>query len=45
LPPDFPWRVNYNDNEWIACAALTAQMVGLLLLTAWFLRRKDALKG
>ena len=45
LPPDFPWRVNYNDSVWLACAALAAQMMALLLLTAWFLKRKDSLKG
>ena len=28
----------------LACAALTVQMLVLLLLTAWFLRQKDVRK-
>jgi ABC-type multidrug transport system ATPase subunit len=45
LPADFPWRVNYDDNIGLAAAMLITQMVGLLLLTAWFLRRWDARKA
>ena len=42
LPDYFPGHVDYNDNVWLPCQALTMQMVVLLLLTAWFMRRKDA---
>jgi ABC-type multidrug transport system ATPase subunit len=45
LPPGFPWRTTYDDNNWLAFAALSAQLVGLLLLAAWMLRRWDARKG
>jgi ABC-type multidrug transport system ATPase subunit len=45
LPSIFPWAAKYNDNPWLACAALALQTVALLILTGWFLRRKDALKG
>ena len=45
LPADFPWHVDYNDSIWLACAALAAQMLLCLLLTAWCLRRKDAQRG
>ena len=34
--------MNYDDSVWIACSALGVQIVVLLLLTAWFLKRKDA---
>jgi len=33
--------MDYDDSVWIVCAALAVQMVVLLVLTAWFLRRKD----
>jgi len=42
LPAYFPGRVDYVDNVWVPCQALLIQMVVMLLLTAWFLRRKDA---
>jgi hypothetical protein len=45
LPSDFPWYGDYNDSVWLACAALAAQMLVMLLLTAWFLRQKDVRKG
>jgi ABC-type multidrug transport system ATPase subunit len=45
LPPDFPLRQEYNDSVTLACAALAVQMVVLLVATAWFLRRKDAMTG
>jgi ABC-type multidrug transport system ATPase subunit len=41
LPEILPYHMNYNDSVGLACAALAAQMVGLLLLTAWFMKRKD----
>jgi hypothetical protein len=41
LPEGFPWRMDYNDNNWLAAAALLAQMLGMLVLTAWLLRRWD----
>ena len=41
LPEGFPWRMDYNDSNWLAAGALAAQMTGLLLLTAWLLRRGD----
>ncbi len=42
LPEGFPGRVPYEDNAAIPCEALLIQTVVLLVLTAWFLRRKDA---
>jgi ABC-type multidrug transport system ATPase subunit len=45
LPPDFPWYANYDDSLWLPCAALALQTLALLALTAWFLRRKDRVKG
>jgi hypothetical protein len=45
LPADFPWRVNYNDSITLECSMIIVQMVGLLLLSAWFLRRWDLRKG
>jgi hypothetical protein len=42
FPKDFPAYMDYDDSVWIVCVALAAQMVVLLALTAWFLRRKDA---
>jgi ABC-type multidrug transport system ATPase subunit len=45
LPPDFPWYADYDDNVWLACGALAAQTLVLLLVTAWFLRRKDLRRG
>jgi ABC-type multidrug transport system ATPase subunit len=41
LPDVLPYHMNYNDSVGLACAALVAQMFVLLLLTAWFLKRKD----
>lgn len=41
LPPDFPGRAAYDDPLWLPCAALAGQMLVLLVLTAWFLKRKD----
>ncbi len=42
LPKDMYYHMDYDDNLWVACSALAAQIVVLLLLTAWFLKRKDA---
>jgi ABC-type multidrug transport system ATPase subunit len=41
LPEELPYHMNYDDSVGLACAALTVQMVVLILATAWFLRRKD----
>jgi hypothetical protein len=45
LPAELPMHMDYDDSVWIACAALGVQMVVLLGLTAWFLRRKDVGRG
>jgi ABC-type multidrug transport system ATPase subunit len=45
LPPDFPGHMDYDDHVWIGCVALAAQTAVLLLVTAWFLRQKDARKA
>jgi ABC-type multidrug transport system ATPase subunit len=45
LPEGFPWRIDYDDNNWLAAGALAAQLVVLLVLTAWLLRRWDVRKG
>jgi ABC transport system ATP-binding/permease protein len=45
LPPDVPAAMNYNDNVWVACAALALQTAIMLGLAAWFLRRKDVRKA
>jgi hypothetical protein len=45
LPEDLPYHMDYNDSPWLACAALAVQMTVLLLLTAWFLKRKDVCKA
>jgi len=45
LPEGFPWHMDYDDNIGLACGALLAQMFGLLLLTAWMLRRWDVRKA
>jgi hypothetical protein len=45
LPTEHPLHMGYDDSVWIACAALVVQMVVLLGLTAWFLRRKDVGRG
>jgi ABC-type multidrug transport system ATPase subunit len=42
LPPGFPGHVGYPEGAGLPCAALVAQTLVLLLLTAWFLRRKEA---
>jgi ABC transport system ATP-binding/permease protein len=44
LPEGFPWHMDYNDNIWLACAAMLAQLLALLLVTAWLLRRWDVRK-
>jgi hypothetical protein len=44
LPEDLPLHMNYNDSPWLACQALTVQMIVLLVLTAWFLKQKDVRK-
>ncbi len=45
LPDGFPWKMDYNDDLWLAAAAMLAQMLVLLLLTAWLLRRWDVRKS
>jgi hypothetical protein len=42
LPEGFPGHVRYGDGAALPCLALLAQTVVLLVLTAWFLRRKEA---
>jgi hypothetical protein len=47
LPPPllnagFPAHVDYADGVGLPRLALVAQMALLLVLTAWFLRRKEA---
>ena len=42
LPRDVYYHMDYDDSLWIPCAALVVQTVALLLLTSWFLKRKDA---
>jgi hypothetical protein len=44
LPASFPWRTDYDDNLWLPFAALSALVLGLLLATAWLLRRWDVRK-
>ena len=45
LPDFLPGHADYDDSVWLACAALAIQIVVLLLLAAWFLKRKDVWKG
>jgi ABC-type multidrug transport system ATPase subunit len=45
LPEGFPWRMGYDDNKWLAFGALVAQLLALLLLAAWLLRRWDVRKA
>jgi hypothetical protein len=45
LPASFPWQISYDDNNALAFAALSAQLLGLLLLAAWLLRRWDVRKA
>jgi ABC-type multidrug transport system ATPase subunit len=45
LPAGFPWQMSYSDNNWIAAGALLAQLVAMLVLTAWLLRRWDVRKA
>ena len=41
--PDFVTiRMEYNDSVTLACGALAAETIIFLLLTGWFLKRKDA---
>ncbi len=42
LPVGFPGHIQYPDGTLLPCAMLLVQTAVLLLLTAWFLRRKDA---
>lgn len=42
LPEGFPGRVRYPDHATLPCEAMLFQTVVLLLLTALFLRQKDA---
>jgi ABC-type multidrug transport system ATPase subunit len=41
LPRSFPFHVPYADDVTLPCQALLIQTAVLLLLTAWFLRRKS----
>jgi hypothetical protein len=38
---DMPVYADYDDNLWLPTVALTVQTAAMLLLTAWFLKRKD----
>jgi len=40
LPSTFPFHVPYQDDVALPCQALVIQTVVLLLLTAWFLKKK-----
>jgi hypothetical protein len=42
LPVEFPGHVDYPPGVALPCAALLLQTLVLLLVTAWFLRRKEA---
>ncbi len=44
MPVTSPFHIDYSDNIWLAGAAIVVQMVVLLGLTAWFLRRQDVLE-
>jgi ABC-type multidrug transport system ATPase subunit len=41
LPEYSGYRMDYPENPWLAAGALVLQLVALLVLTTWFLRRKD----
>jgi hypothetical protein len=41
LPESFPFHVPYADALTLPCQALLIQTAVLLLLTAWFLKRKS----
>jgi ABC-type multidrug transport system ATPase subunit len=45
LPPELPMHMDYDERVWIPCVALLAQTVLLLVLTGWFLWRKDVGRG
>ena len=45
LPSFMDFRMSYEDNAWVGCAGMAVQLVVLLVLTAWFLRRKDLAQG
>jgi ABC-type multidrug transport system ATPase subunit len=42
LPAGYPGHTNYSDGVGLPCLALVVQMTVLLVMTAWFLKRKDA---
>jgi hypothetical protein len=42
LPEIIPGKVNYADSGWLPAVALGIQCLIFLLLTAWFLKRKDS---
>jgi ABC-type multidrug transport system ATPase subunit len=42
LPAGFPGSVEYPEGALLPCEALMVQTAVLLLLTSWFLRRKEA---
>jgi ABC-type multidrug transport system ATPase subunit len=41
LPDYSGYQTDYHENPYFACGILLVQLVVLLILTAWFLRRKD----
>jgi hypothetical protein len=42
FPETFPFYVPYPDDATLPCLVLAGQTIGMLLLTAWFLRRKGS---
>jgi ABC-type multidrug transport system ATPase subunit len=41
LPDNFPFHVPYEEGAALPCEALIGQTIVLMLLTAWFLKRKS----
>jgi hypothetical protein len=45
LPPQIFGKLEYEDTIWLPLVGMLVQTAVLLVLTAWFLRRKDRKKG
>ena len=41
LPDYSGYRMDYNEDPWLACGVMLIQLTVLLALTTWVLRRKD----